>query len=317
MECSWSGQGLGRLIWKRILLLLRRQMIQIFRSQAFFPHPLFDHIRKPPVSAPPTRGNPLILCSLSAPAQIVFSFNASHRLVLEISSQGEATTFGRFCWGLAIWRRISLEFVSYCGGEKGETRGLWNRPIGYRVDLIVSTEPSVGNRGVGCLAGLECILGLIRALNMGSCMSSDGGGGDRSSLSPSSPSFRSPGLGSKKANRSGRKRQGSSRCSSFEATHGEDQIHRIPGRMFLNGSSNEASLFTQQGKKGTNQDAMVVWEVYLFWLIQLFICFARVFAHVVYCSKAFYLLILIFVITWDALGTVCFFFSHEFMDHLI
>ncbi|EYU39712.1 hypothetical protein MIMGU_mgv1a008325mg [Erythranthe guttata] len=30
--------------------------------------------------------------------------------------------------------------------------------------------------------------------------------------------------------------------------------------MFLNGSSDVASLFTQQGKKGTNQDAMVVWE---------------------------------------------------------
>ncbi|KAG8640781.1 hypothetical protein MANES_01G054104v8 [Manihot esculenta] len=35
----------------------------------------------------------------------------------------------------------------------------------------------------------------------------------------------------------------------------------IPGRLFLNGSSNIASLFTQQGKKGTNQDAMIVWEV--------------------------------------------------------
>ncbi|CAN6487319.1 unnamed protein product [Victoria cruziana] len=30
--------------------------------------------------------------------------------------------------------------------------------------------------------------------------------------------------------------------------------------MFLNGSSKVASLFTQQGKKGRNQDAMVVWE---------------------------------------------------------
>ncbi|KAG8380316.1 hypothetical protein BUALT_Bualt06G0003000 [Buddleja alternifolia] len=30
--------------------------------------------------------------------------------------------------------------------------------------------------------------------------------------------------------------------------------------MFMNGSSDTASLFTQQGKKGTNQDAMIVWE---------------------------------------------------------
>ncbi|KAI0492737.1 hypothetical protein KFK09_027013 [Dendrobium nobile] len=95
---------------------------------------------------------------------------------------------------------------------------------------------------------------------MGSCMSSDGGGGSRNSLTPSSPGPGSTGVGSKKASRVGRKRQGSSRHSSFEAIDGEDQIHRIPGRMFLNGASKEASLFTQQGKKGTNQDAMVVWE---------------------------------------------------------
>ncbi|RZR91652.1 hypothetical protein BHM03_00019828 [Ensete ventricosum] len=30
--------------------------------------------------------------------------------------------------------------------------------------------------------------------------------------------------------------------------------------MFFNGASSAASLFTQQGKKGTNQDAMIVWE---------------------------------------------------------
>jgi serine/threonine protein phosphatase PrpC len=34
----------------------------------------------------------------------------------------------------------------------------------------------------------------------------------------------------------------------------------IPGRMFANGASNNACIFTQQGRKGTNQDAMVVWE---------------------------------------------------------
>lgn len=41
----------------------------------------------------------------------------------------------------------------------------------------------------------------------------------------------------------------------------EDELHRIPERLFLNGASNMACLFTQQGKKGTNQDAMLVWEV--------------------------------------------------------
>jgi hypothetical protein len=33
--------------------------------------------------------------------------------------------------------------------------------------------------------------------------------------------------------------------------------------MFLNGSTDTVSLFSQQGKKGPNQDAMIVWEVSL------------------------------------------------------
>ncbi|KAG0475531.1 hypothetical protein HPP92_015217 [Vanilla planifolia] len=41
---------------------------------------------------------------------------------------------------------------------------------------------------------------------------------------------------------------------------GEGELHRVPGRMILNGASEVACLFTQQGKKGTNQDAMIVWE---------------------------------------------------------
>ncbi|KAL5579216.1 hypothetical protein UlMin_011658 [Ulmus minor] len=37
-------------------------------------------------------------------------------------------------------------------------------------------------------------------------------------------------------------------------------LHRIPRRMCLNGSSDLAMLFTKQGRKGINQDVMVVWE---------------------------------------------------------
>ncbi|KAI4310859.1 hypothetical protein MLD38_035806 [Melastoma candidum] len=37
-------------------------------------------------------------------------------------------------------------------------------------------------------------------------------------------------------------------------------LHKIPGRLYLNGSSDVASLYTLQGKKGVNQDAMLVWE---------------------------------------------------------
>lgn len=41
----------------------------------------------------------------------------------------------------------------------------------------------------------------------------------------------------------------------------------IPGRLIANGGSKVACLYTQQGKKGTNQDAMLVWEVCLHLLI--------------------------------------------------
>ncbi|KAA8538863.1 hypothetical protein F0562_025555 [Nyssa sinensis] len=83
---------------------------------------------------------------------------------------------------------------------------------------------------------------------MGSCLSTE----SRSPL-PNSPT---PTLGIRR--KSSKKRLGS-RNSSFDYRR-EEQLHRIQGRMFLNGSSEVASLFSQQGKKGTNQDAMIVWE---------------------------------------------------------
>lgn len=86
---------------------------------------------------------------------------------------------------------------------------------------------------------------------MGSCLSAE-------SRSPQPGSPLSPAMGLRKRKNS-RKRPGS-RNSSFDYRR-QEPLHRIPGRMFLNGSSEVASLFTQQGKKGTNQDAMIVWEV--------------------------------------------------------
>lgn len=112
------------------------------------------------------------------------------------------------------------------------------------------TDPSIENRGSYWLAPLECILNIVRALRMGSCLSAE----SRSPL-PGSPL--SPAVGVRKR-KSSKKRFGS-RNSSFEYRR-DEPLHRIPGRMFLNGSSEVASLFTQQGKKGTNQDAMIVWE---------------------------------------------------------
>ncbi|XP_043720430.1 probable protein phosphatase 2C 33 [Telopea speciosissima] len=81
---------------------------------------------------------------------------------------------------------------------------------------------------------------------MGSCLSVDG----RSGL-PGSPT-------SESKRKSGRRRRGM-RTSSFDYKR-DEQLRRIPGRMFLNGANEVASLFTQQGRKGTNQDAMIVWE---------------------------------------------------------
>ncbi|KAF8096881.1 hypothetical protein N665_0299s0042 [Sinapis alba] len=85
---------------------------------------------------------------------------------------------------------------------------------------------------------------------MGSCLSAE-------SMSPRPGSPCSPGFGVRKRKNS-KKRLGS-RNSSFDHRR-DDPLHRVPGRMFLNGSSDVACIFTQQGKKGPNQDAMVVWE---------------------------------------------------------
>jgi hypothetical protein len=42
----------------------------------------------------------------------------------------------------------------------------------------------------------------------------------------------------------------------------EDQLGMVPGRIFSNdGRSRTASVFTQQGRKGINQDAMLIWDV--------------------------------------------------------
>eukprot|EP00249_Psilotum_nudum_P020379 c27677_g1_i1 orf=849-2384(+) len=40
----------------------------------------------------------------------------------------------------------------------------------------------------------------------------------------------------------------------------DDQLAYFPGRMCSNGANNVACMFTQQGRKGTNQDAMILWQ---------------------------------------------------------
>ncbi|XP_015055601.1 probable protein phosphatase 2C 6 [Solanum pennellii] len=42
----------------------------------------------------------------------------------------------------------------------------------------------------------------------------------------------------------------------------ERGLQQIPGRFIGNGANNVGCLYTQQGKKGINQDAMIIWENY-------------------------------------------------------
>ncbi|XP_078441419.1 putative protein phosphatase 2C 33 [Wolffia australiana] len=84
---------------------------------------------------------------------------------------------------------------------------------------------------------------------MGSCLSSDGQG---TASSPNS----GVAAGAGRKQRGGR-RQGSRSSLDLKT---DELLSQIPGRMFFNGASSFASLFTQQGKKGVNQDAMIVWE---------------------------------------------------------
>lgn len=58
------------------------------------------------------------------------------------------------------------------------------------------------------------------------------------------------------------------------------ELHQISGRIFTNAATKIACLHTQQGKKGTNQDAMLVWEV------QILILTLKITAHI----SVFYLL---------------------------
>lgn len=113
-------------------------------------------------------------------------------------------------------------------------------------------------RGHDCMVGLECFLDIVRALGMGSCLSvtadRTAGYGRVSSSVPSS----------KRRRRVTENSSSTTSPASPALTSIEMWLHRIPGRLFLNGFSDVASLFSKQGKKGVNQDAMIAWEVICF-----------------------------------------------------
>lgn len=109
----------------------------------------------------------------------------------------------------------------------------------YGTDLVGEGRGSDSE----CFTGFECFLNIVRALGMGSCISEVGAGGNSPPLLPYSP----------ESNMDGGKRRRLRGSSSFD--------YKVPGRMFLNGSSEVASMHCKQGRKGINQDAMLVWEV--------------------------------------------------------
>lgn len=65
--------------------------------------------------------------------------------------------------------------------------------------------------------------------------------------------------------RSGSQRARRTKGSVSEQVITLQQLPSIPNRIVVNGRSKTSCIFTQQGRKGINQDAMIIWEVsYLF-----------------------------------------------------
>ncbi|KAF0896019.1 hypothetical protein E2562_018151 [Oryza meyeriana var. granulata] len=105
---------------------------------------------------------------------------------------------------------------------------------------------------------------------MGSCLSSD--------LPSPAGAGASPGWPQRWRKKRGRERNGAVNGGVFSIGVGvgkkvlgggggggggemtEEELAQVEGRMCVNGASAAACLHTQQGRKGTNQDAMVVWE---------------------------------------------------------
>ncbi|KAG4981230.1 hypothetical protein AAZX31_12G191400 [Glycine max] len=57
--------------------------------------------------------------------------------------------------------------------------------------------------------------------------------------------------------------QKSARRTSSDHVVSLHQLPSLPNRIFTNGKSRSSCIFTQQGRKGINQDAMIVWEDFM------------------------------------------------------
>ena len=93
----------------------------------------------------------------------------------------------------------------------------------------MATAAPSGGGGSGCL---DCLHDVVRALSMGSCLTAE----------------------QRLATAAGAAPRGKER-------EGRTTEEEVPGRIASNGVGSAACLFTRQGRKGTNQDAMVVLEV--------------------------------------------------------
>lgn len=116
---------------------------------------------------------------------------------------------------------------------------------------VAMAAPSGGGAG-GCL---DCLQDVVRALAMGSCLPADQRPLDGTAL-----------LG----------KGGGCRRREEEA----------PGRIAGNGAGNAACLFTRQGKKGTNQDAMVAWEVSI-WIATRSLSFTSLLRITFWCPECY------------------------------
>ncbi|XP_037447044.1 probable protein phosphatase 2C 14 [Triticum dicoccoides] len=114
--------------------------------------------------------------------------------------------------------------------------------LATRVVMVTSAPPAGGGVGGGGAAAggrclddlLGCLLGVLRVL------------GFPWAASPQRQPRPVPPRGAIPSTADGRR---------FAA-----ELRRIPGRIAGNGACAVASLYTMQGKKGVNQDAMIVWE---------------------------------------------------------
>lgn len=128
--------------------------------------------------------------------------------------------------------------------DKFETLSICTIGIQVEVAIVFSQAAPHGSLTLARQT-LCCVLGAQSLFVMGACCSSDGGS-DGCCVPASHPK------------RKERKKQLMEALAAEARTN--ELLSRIPGRMCTNGSNNSACVFTQQGRKGTNQDAMLVWE---------------------------------------------------------